>query len=76
MGKLAIDDEMLDEIAALAKERGISSERLAHDILRDALRSHRSKEGLRDLLESIASLTPPDVQQSDSVKLLREDRER
>lgn len=75
MGKLAIDDEVLEEVAAAAKARGVSSERLAQELLLEGLRGRRSKETLRDVLEAISALTPRDVEQTDSV-LLREDRGR
>lgn len=76
MGKLAIDDEVLEEVAAAAKARGVSSERLAQELLLEGLRGRRSKETLRDVLEAISALTPRDVEQTDSVELLREDRGR
>lgn len=76
MGKLAIDDEVLDKIAAAAKARGVSSERLAQELLREALRHERSRPSLREMMEAIASLTPSQAEQTDSVELLREDRER
>lgn len=76
MGKLAIDDEVLDKVAAAAKARGVSSERLAQDILRDALRLERSKPSLREMMEAVAALTPSQVEQTDSVELLPEDRDR
>jgi len=76
VGKLAIDDEVLDKIAAAAKARGVSSERLAQELLREALRHERSRPSLREMMEAIASLTPSQAEQTDSVELLREDRER
>lgn len=76
MGKLAIDDEVLDKIAALAKERGTTSERLAQEILKDSLSTRKSPSDLRAFLETVAAMTPTDVQQTDTVELLREDRDR
>jgi antitoxin FitA len=76
MGKLAIDDKVLEEVAALAKARGVPSERLAQEMLADALRAQQPAPTLRALLEEIASATPKDVAQTDSVELLREDRDR
>lgn len=76
MGKLAIDDEVLAEVAAAARARGVSSESLARELLLEGLRGSKSKESLRRLMESIASMTPRDVEQTDSVDLLREDRDR
>lgn len=76
MGKLAIDDEVLEEVAAAAKARGVSSERLAQELLLEGLRGHKTKEALRELMETIAAMTPRDIEQTDSVELLREDRDR
>lgn len=74
MRKLAIDDEVLDEVAVLAKARGVSSERLAGELLRDALRREKSKPTIREVMEQIAALTPASVEQTDAVELLREER--
>lgn len=76
MGKLAIDDEVLEEVAAAAKARGVSSESLARELLLEGLRDRKSKATLRELMEAIAAMTPRDVEQTDSVELLREDRNR
>jgi len=76
MGKLAIDDDVLDEVAAAARARGVSSESFARELLLEGLRGRKSKESLRQLMESIAAMTPRDVEQTDSVELLREDRDR
>ncbi|PPD43698.1 MAG: hypothetical protein CTY15_09165 [Methylocystis sp.] len=76
MSKLAIADDVLEEIAALAKERGVTSEHLAQEMLRDSLLARKSPENLRALLETIAAMTPSGIPQTDSVELLREDRER
>lgn len=76
MGTLAIADDVLEEIAALAKARGVTSERLAQEMLRDSLVARKFPENARALLESIAAMTPSGITQTDSVELLREDRER
>lgn len=76
MGKLAIDDDVLEEVAAAARARGVSSESFAQQLLLEGLRGCKSKESLRHLMESIASMTPRNVEQTDSVELLREDRDR
>ncbi|WP_159726736.1 hypothetical protein [Methylosinus sp. Ce-a6] len=76
MGKLAIADEVLEEVAAAARARGVSSETLAQELLLEGLRGHKSNEALRELMEAIAAMTPRDVEQTDSVELLREDRDR
>ncbi|WP_156967876.1 hypothetical protein [Methylosinus sp. PW1] len=73
---MAIDDEVLAEVAAAARARGVSSESLARELLLEGLHGSKSKESLRRLMESIASMTPRDVEQTDSVDLLREDRDR
>ena len=76
MGKLAIDDKVLEEVAAAAKLRGVSSEHLAQELIQDALRRQQTKPTLRELMESIAAMTPDHVKQTNSVDLLREDRDR
>jgi hypothetical protein len=76
MGKLAIDDELLEEVAAAAKARGVSSESFARALLLEGLRGRESNKTVRELMEAIAAMTPRGVEQTDSVELLREDRDR
>jgi hypothetical protein len=76
MGKLAIDDELLEEVAAAAKARGVSSESFASELLLEGLRGRESNKTVRELMEAIAAMTPRDVEQTDSVELLRKDRDR
>jgi len=76
MGKLARADEVLDEVAAAARAHGAPSETIARELLLEGLRGHKSNEALRELMEAIAAMTPKGVVQTDSVLLIREDRDR
>jgi predicted transcriptional regulator len=76
MPTLAIDDELFERVATIARARNVSVHQQAHEFLSEAVdRRSRAKE-LRRLFDEIAALTPEGVQQTDSVRLLREDRNR
>jgi plasmid stability protein len=77
MAKLIIsnvDDETVKALKRRAKGHGRSLEDELRHILTDAIRPSASVD-LRTLAEQIAAMTP-DVPQTDSVDLLREDRRR
>jgi plasmid stability protein len=71
-----VDDEVVEALKAKAKAHNRSLEAEIRQILVDQVRrpAWRGAE-LRALAEKIAAMTP-DVPQTDSVELLREDRDR
>ena len=71
-----VDDEVVEALKAKAKAHNRSLEAEIRQILADQVRrpSWRGAE-LRALAEKIAAMTP-NVPQTDSVELLREDRDR
>jgi hypothetical protein len=76
MASLSIRDDLLRQVAALAGHDGISLEEQAEELLRESLSRRVPNGNLRHLMDSIAAMTPPNVVQSDTVDLLRRDRER
>ena len=69
-----LEDEVVDALKARARRNKRSLEAEVRELLRDAARS-ASAATLRDLADRIAALTP-DVPQTDSTELVREDRAR
>ena len=69
-----IDNEIVEKLKARAKENGRSLEAELRVLLTEAA-NRPSPKALRILAEQIAAMTP-DVPQTDSTELLREDRRR
>ena len=69
-----LDDEIVEILKQRAKSHNRSLEAEARQILTDTAKP-RAKADLRSLAERIAMMTPG-VGQTDSAKLLREDRRR
>lgn len=70
-----LDEGFLDDLVRLAGRNNITVEQQAKRLLEQAmLRADRSV--LLERAEAIAAMTPKDVSQTDSVLLLREDRNR
>ena len=70
-----IDDEVVEALKARAKHNNRSLEAELRQILSDSVPRHLSGAQLRAIAERIAAMTP-DVPQSDSTLLIREDRDR
>ncbi len=71
-----VEDEIVDALKAKAKAHNRSLEAEIRQILADQVRRPwRGGAELRALAEKIAAMTP-NVPQTDSVELLREDRDR
>lgn len=91
MGQIIVKDDLIQRLRAVATERAVPLEQQTEEIIREGL-SARRKTGRRDfpmpkgrgrlpadaraLMESIAAMTPPGAQKTDSVELLRQDRDR
>jgi plasmid stability protein len=69
-----MDQEVVDRLKAQAQEHGRSLEAEVRDILTTASRRLTRKQFI-ELADRIAAMTP-DVPQTDSAELLREDRDR
>ena len=69
-----LENEVVEALKARARRNNRSLEAEVRELLRDAACS-RSAATLRDLADRIAALTP-DVPQTDSTDLVREDRAR
>ena len=75
MASIDIDDMTFRQIADLAASKNRTPEAEAADILRSGMLSNARSKSLREIADGIAALTEG-VTQTDSVELLREDRER
>lgn len=71
-----VDDAVVEKIRVLAKEHNHSVEREIRDLLQQAVEAQPRRKSLIDIADAIAALTPKGVPQTDSVILLREDRDR
>jgi len=71
-----IDDETLARLSELAKANRISVQEQAERILAGELNAHARRRPRVESAARISAMTPKDVAQTDSVILLREDRDR
>ncbi|OLP56169.1 hypothetical protein BJF92_20465 [Rhizobium rhizosphaerae] len=82
MGEMTvrIDEKLLTRIESLARNHRRSLDQEVEDLLLTAVEGKvgptASKESLYEASRRIAAMTPRDVIQTDSVDLLREDRNR
>ena len=70
-----LDDEIVDKLKHKAKEHHRSLEAEVREILKQAA-ERKSREELLAAADRIAAMTPKGVKQTDSAKLIREDRDR
>ncbi len=78
MGTLVIEDVdkgLLDGLVRLAERNSITVEQQAKRLLEQAM-VRRDRSELAERAEAIAAMTPKGVAQTDSVLLLRENRNR
>ena len=76
MATLAISDELFERVARMARARHLPVERQVEELLEEAVGRRSRSDNLRHMFDSIASMTPKGVAQTDSAELLREDRNR
>ncbi len=69
-----VDDEVVERLKKRAKDNGRSLEAELRELLKQAAK-RKSPEELLAIADRIAAMTP-DVPQTDSAELLREDRDR
>ena len=70
-----LDDAVVEKLKARAKENQRSLEAEIRILLTETT-ERPSRKTFRELAERISAMTPEGVKQTDSVELLREDRER
>jgi len=76
VGTLAISDALLEKIEAMAATSSISVEKQVEILLEDGIVRWGDRQDLVAELDRIAAMTPKDVVQTDSVLLVREERDR
>lgn len=79
MGAITIhnlDETLVDRITKLAEANRHSLEQEAAALIEAGLREQARLEALVERVRQIAAMTPKDVPQTDSVEMLREDRDR
>ena len=70
-----MDEALISDLANLAARNGLDVDVQARQLLRQYVPS-RDRAELLARIDAIAAMTPKDVEQIDSVILLREDRQR
>ena len=78
MGEILVrlsDGDLVRQIEKLARQRNVSPESEATDLIRQAVQQQLRKSYLLENAKRIAAMTPKNVEQTDSVKLVREIRE-
>lgn len=75
MGQLAINDRLLSQVTAAAKARGVSPTTLVESLLATSLGGAVHRADLKARLKAVAAMTPEGVEQTDSVVLVRQDRD-
>lgn len=76
MAGIDLSEETMRDLAALARAENVSVQDEAERLLRFAIDRRRLRLEQVRLLREVAEMTPPGVPQTDSVVLLREDRDR
>jgi hypothetical protein len=76
MGLIALSDTTFDRLSALALEDRVSLDEEAERLLLIAIEQRTKRLSRVAELERIAAMTPKDAVHTDSVILLREDRDR
>jgi hypothetical protein len=72
---LKLPSDLSVEIEAMAKKAGISAQKQMEILLRVSLEHISHKESLLDAALRISAMTPTGVKQTDSTRLIREDRD-
>ncbi len=75
MGMIAVSDDVLRDLERLAADNHVSRDKQAEMMLRQAIGLSPMKESLVDRWNRIAAMGPIDASLSDSLPLLREDRD-
>ena len=78
MGTLIIenvDEALINDLGRMAERNGVPLDVQAKKVLNDGVRM-RDRSDLVARLEAVAAMTPRGIEQTDSVEMLREDRDR
>jgi len=70
-----VDDVIVDRLKDKAAKNGRSLEAELREVLKQAA-TRKTREELLAQIDSIAAMTPKGIKQTDSAKLIREDRDR
>lgn len=70
-----LDDAVVKRLKFLAKQNGRSLEAEVREMLKQAA-GRKTREELLAISDRIAAMTPKDVEQTDSTKIIREFRDR
>lgn len=74
--RVRIDEGLLTKLENLAQSHNRSLEEQVNDLLRTALEDRPVRESFATVARRIAAMTPKGIKQTDSVEMLREDRDR
>jgi hypothetical protein len=78
MGEILVrlsDSDLVGQIEMLARQRNVSPESEVTNLIRQAVQQQLRKSYLFENAKRIAAMTPKNVEQTDSVKLVREIRD-
>ncbi len=70
-----LDDKVVERLKKRAKDNGRSLEAELRELLKQAA-NRKSPEELLAIADRISAMTPDDVEQTDSTKIIREFRDR
>lgn len=70
-----VDDHVVERLKKKAKDNGRSLEAELRELLKQAA-NRKSPEELLAIADRISAMTPDDVEQTDSTKIIREFRDR
>ncbi len=70
-----LDDKVVERLKKKAKDNGRSLEAELRELLKQAA-NRKSPEELLAIADRISAMTPDDVEQTDSTKIIREFRDR
>ncbi len=70
-----LDDKVVERLKKKAKDNGRSQEAELRELLKQAA-NRKSPEELLAIADRISAMTPDDVEQTDSTKIIREFRDR
>ena len=70
-----VDDNVVERLKKKAKDNGRSLEAELRELLKQAA-NRKSPEELLAIADRISAMTPDDVEQTDSTKIIREFRDR
>jgi hypothetical protein len=74
--KFALPADLAQDIAAMAKQAGITPQKQTETLLRFSLGNYPRRESLFDAAKRISAMTPKGVKQTPAEVLIREERDR